>query len=297
MKPSVSLGLLLGLIGVTLFGGTVPATRYAVQWLDPAFLTFGRATIAGILAGALLLIRGATPPWRRGIPFTDILIVAACLIFGFPLLMAYGSLTVPSSHAGVVLGILPLATTLAAIVLAGERPSLSFFAISCVGCALVVAFALRNGGAGEFGLGDAYLGLSAVICAVGYAVSGKLSRSMPGWEVIAWALVVALVVTAPAALWMAPRDLAAIPLSAWGAMAYVACISQFFAFFFWNAGLAMGGIARVGQLQLLQTFLIVVLSWPINGEAPDPETYLFMLAVMVVVAIGQRAKVKAAPAE
>lgn len=289
------MGLLLGLVGVALFGATVPATRYAVRWLDPAFLTFARASLAGILAAAVLVAWRSPPPWRRGIAIRDLLTIAACLMVGFPLLMAYGSVTVPSSHAGVVLGIMPLATTLAATVLAGERPSLTFVLISVLGCALVVAFALRNGGAGDFGSGDALLGLAAVLCAIGYAVSGRLSRQIAGWEVICWSLVLGLPVAVPVMLFTRPDTLSTVPPGAWAALIYVAAVSQLGAFFFWNKGLALGGIARVGQLQLLQTFLIVVLSWPINGEAPDLETYGFMLAVMAVVALGQRAKVKVAP--
>ncbi|MEP9376595.1 DMT family transporter [Aquabacter sp. CN5-332] len=294
MNRNVSLGLLLGIVAVTLFGATVPATRYAVHWLDPAFFTFARATLAGSLAALILLVRRSPAPWRRGVPTGDFLIVAACLMFGFPLLMAYGSVTVPSSHAGVVLGIMPLATTLAATLLAGERPSLAFFSLSCLGCGLVVAFALRNGGAGDFGWGDAMLGLAAVVCSVGYAVSGRLARQVAGWEVICWALTLGLPLAIPATILLAPSGLGAVPVAPWVALVYVAAISQLVAFFFWNAGLALGGISRIGQLQLLQTFLIVVLSWPINGEPPDAETYAFMAAVMVVVALGQRTKVKVA---
>ncbi|QTL01799.1 DMT family transporter [Aquabacter sp. L1I39] len=290
---SVPLGLLLGFIGVCLFGVTVPATRYAVHWLDPAFLTFARATLAGVLGVAILVMRGARWPHTRGARMRDIVVVAGCLVFGFPLLMAYGSLTVPSSHAGVVLAILPLMTTLGAMLVAGERPTLTFLAISALGCGLVMAFAFRNGAAGSLGAGDSLLALAAIICAFGYAVSGRLSRHMPGWEVICWVVAVSLVVTVPGMFLTAPYGhFDAVPLSAWVALIYVGAVSQFFAFFFWNKGMALGGIARVGQVQLMQTFLIVVFSWPINGEAPDLETYLFMGLVIAVVALGQKAKVK-----
>ncbi len=296
MNRRTSLGLLLGFTGVTFFGATIPATRYAVHWLDPTFFTFARASVAGLLAAAVLLVMRSVPPWRRGLRTWDFLVVAACLMVGFPLLMAYGTVTVPSSHAGVVLGIMPLATTFAATLLAGERPSLAFFAVSCLGCGLVVAFALRNGGASEFGAGDLLLGLSAVVCSVGYAVSGRLARQIGGWEVICWALTLGLPFALPMTALLMPSGLGAVPTGAWLALGYVAVFSQLVGFFFWNAGLAMGGIARVGQIQLLQTFLIVTLSWPINGEAPDPETYLFMAAVMATVALGQRAKVAVVPA-
>ncbi|BAF90231.1 DMT family transporter [Azorhizobium caulinodans] len=296
MSSRVTLGFLLGFIGVVIFGATVPATRLALNGLDPFFITFGRAALAGLMAGALLLVRRRVPWLGRKGAFRDLLLVVASLMFGFPLLMAFGMQTVPASHAGVVLGLLPIATTFGAMVFSGERPSPLFLAFSLLGAGLVVVFAARNGGMDRFGAGDLLLLGSVVACGIGYPVSARLARFMQGWEVIAWALVIALPITLPAALLFLPREFAAVPTPAWLGFLYVAAMSQFIGFFFWNAGLAMGGVARVAQVQLLQTFVTIALAWPINGEPLDLETVMFAVAVVAVVVLGRKAKVGGAPA-
>lgn len=285
-----NLGLALGLIGTAMFAGTLPMSRYAVVWLDPWFLTAARAAMAGI-AGAvtLALTRRALPPrdnWR------DLALIALCLVLGFPLLSAVAMVSVPAAHGGVVLGILPLATTAAAALLARERPSLGFWIASAVGTVLVATFALRDGGGARFAAGDLLLLGAIAAGALGYTLSGRLAWTMPGWEVIAWAVVLSLPVALPATLALWPRDAAQAPASAWAALAYVGLMSQFFGFFLWNAGLALAGIARVGQLQLLQPFFIVALAVPINGERIDLETLLFALAVVVTVLIARRQPVR-----
>ncbi|GGF89169.1 multidrug DMT transporter permease [Azorhizobium oxalatiphilum] len=299
MTPSsrVSLGLLLGFIGIVIFGATLPATRLALTGgLDPLFITFGRAALAGLLALPLLLIRRRVP-WRghKG-AVRDLLIVIASLMLAFPLLMGFGLTTVPASHAGVVLGLLPIATTFGAMAFAGERPSAAFLGFSFLGAGLVVTFAARNGGLDRFGAGDILLAGSVIACGIGYPVSARLARIMQGWEVIAWALALALPLMLPMAILLRPQDISAVPGEAWTGFLYVAVMSQFIGFFFWNAGMAMGGVARVAQVQLLQTFVTVGLAWPVNGERLDLETVLFAVAVVAVVALGRKAKVAGAPA-
>jgi drug/metabolite transporter (DMT)-like permease len=283
-----SFGLLLGFIGMVGFAGTLPANRIAVVSLDPWFITVARAAIAGVLAVALLLATKRRIPTRAH--WTALAIASLCLVIGFPLFSALAMQTVPAAHGGVVLGILPLVTAAAATAIAGERPSAGFWIAAACGAALVVAFAMREG-AGTFVIGDAWLAAAIASAGIGYTYSGKLARSMPGWEVIAWLLAPALPlsVIATAALW--PASAAAVPSDAWLALLYVALISQFVAFFFWNAGLAMGGIARVGQVQLLQPFVIVALAVVINREAVTTETLAFAAAVIATVFIGARMRV------
>lgn len=288
-------GLLLGFVAVVMFGATLPMTRLALADLSPWFITFGRAALAGLVAlgGVLVLDR----PWPLAEPRTrrDLALASLALIFGFPICIGLATQTVPAAHGGIVLGLLPLCTALAAMLVAGERPGLGLFAASAAGAALVVVFALRNGAAGGFGGGDSLLFLGVVLCAGGYAVSGRLARRMAGWEVIAFMLILSLPVTLPLALLTFPwgRPVAA---ASWAALAYLGLFSQLIGFFFWNAGLALGGIARVGQMQLLQTFVTVGLAWPLNGEVPDLETLGFALAVAVVVALAQRTRARSAPA-
>ncbi len=285
-SPRILLGLALGFAGVVIFGATLPMTRVAVAHLDPWFVTFGRAAVAGIVAIVVLAATRRRLPLRRDLPLYGI--VMACLITGFPAFTALAMVTVPASHGGVVLGILPLATAIAATLLSGERPSLGFWLMGIVGAGLVCIFTLRQAGGLHLSPGDVFLVLAVVAAALGYTVSAMLTRSRPGWEVVSWMLALSLPVTIPAAWWFAPADPGVVPASAWWGFAYVALFSQYIGFFFWNAGLALGGIARVGQVQLLQTFVTLAVATAVNGEAVGPETIVFALAVAVVVLVGSR---------
>lgn len=282
-----TLGMWLGFLGVAIFAGTLPATRLAVAGLHPFFITAGRAAAAGVLALAVLLV--LRRPWPRA-HLRTLLLVAVMLTAGFPALMAFSLQTVPAAHGAVVLGILPLTTAAAASLLLGERPSWRFWICAIAGTVIVVAFALRDSG-GTAAIGDMYMFLAALCASVGYVYSGRLARGMPGWEVICWVLVVALPATLPVTLWVAPADLGSVPASAWMGFAYVALFSMFIGFFAWNAGLAMGGVARVSQVQLLQTFITLGLATVINGERLDLATILVAVVVVVIVALGSKARV------
>jgi drug/metabolite transporter (DMT)-like permease len=283
-------GLLLGFIGVAVFGGTLPATRIAVSAIDPLALTAMRTAIAGLCALALLLVLRRPLPPRQLWP--ELAIVMLCVSVLFPLLMSLALLTVDASHGGVVLGILPIATALVAVIITHERPRTLFWIASLVGAALVVAFALRQGG-GALSIGDLLLFGAVVTSAIGYGYSGRLTAQMPGWEVISWVLVMALPIALPAVALTIPADLTAIPFKPWLALMYVAVFSQWIGFFAWNAGMAIGGIARVSQVQLLQPFVTFALASWLNGETITLQIVLFATAVVVTVAISARTRVQA----
>jgi drug/metabolite transporter (DMT)-like permease len=284
-----SLGLLLGFVGMVCFAGTLPATRVAIPYLDAWFLTVARAGFAGLVAVALLIAaRRPLPPRRH---WAELALASLCLVYGFPLFTALAMMSVPVAHGGVVLGILPLVTTLAATLVAGERASAGFWLAGVAGAAIVVAFALRHG-AGGLVIGDVWLLGAILSAAFGYTYAGKLSGNMPAWEVNAWQLVLSLPVALPAMLWLWPASATAVPWPAWTALAYVAVMVQLVGFFFWNAGLAMGGIARVGQMQLLQPFVILLMAAAVNGEPLAVETLGFAAAVVATVMIGRRMRVR-----
>ncbi len=281
------LGLLLGFVGMAVFGGTLPATRIAVSAIDPIALTALRTAIAGLCSLALLVaLRRPLPPRRL---WPQLVVAMLCVSVLFPLLMALAMQTVDASHGGVVLGILPIATALVAVLITHERPNPVFWIASVVGAALVIAFALRQGG-GALSAGDLLLFAAVALSAIGYAYSGRLTREMPGWEVISWVLVVALPISLPAVLLTMPPDLTYIPLKPWLALFYVAVFSQWIGFFAWNAGMAMGGIARVSQIQLLQPFVTFALAAFFNDETITPQIVLFALAVVATVAISTRTR-------
>ncbi len=284
------LGLGLGLFAVLLFGASLPATRLAVRALDPLFVATMRAAGSGTAAAIVLL---AT---RRPIPWTELPRIAPitlCIIFGFPGLMSYAMTMVPSAHGGVILGLLPVTTAIAAVFVAGERPSPFFFLMSALGAALVIAFSLDADGAWLPVPGDVLLIVAVAMAGTGYAFSGELSRRMPGWEVISWAAVLSLPVSIPLALVLWPRDVGLDAWPSWAGLAYAALVAQYLSFWFFNTALALGGVARIGQLQLLQPFATLVVAALLLGETIDLRMILFATAVVAVVALGLRARVGA----
>jgi drug/metabolite transporter (DMT)-like permease len=283
-----TLGLMIGTIGVIIFGVTLPMTRIAVVSLDPWFVTMGRAALAGLVALCVLVVLKRSVPTRSELMRLGV--AAVFVIVGFPGFTGFAMRLVPASHGGVVLGILPLVVALFGAIAARERPSFGFWLSALAGAALVIGFSLRDG-EGGFGLGDVLL-LGAVLSAAsGYTVLAGLTKSRPGWEVISWTVVISLPVTLPFAFLTAPSDLFAVPLPHWGAFIYLGLMSQYVGFFFWNTGLAMGGQARVSQTQLLQTFVTLAFAAWVNGEQVDLLTWIFAVAVVGVVLIGRRTRI------
>jgi drug/metabolite transporter (DMT)-like permease len=287
-SPSpATLGLLLGFLGVVAFGGTFPMTKLAVAWFDPVFVTFGRAGIAGLVALGLLLALGRKLPEKRLWPALGV--SALCLVWGFPGLTNFAMRMVESSHAGVVAGILPLGTAVAAAIILKDRQGPAFWGASILGMLVVVGFAM-SGSDGGLSLGDALVLISVAVASTGYVFSAQASKTMPGWEVISWILVASLPVNLIGMAWSWPGTsaFAGAPFSALAGFAYVTLISQYLGFFAWNAGLAMGGVARVGQVQLLQTFVTLAFAWAIAGERVAPGVWAVAAVVVGLVFAARR---------
>jgi len=281
--------LLLGLIGVVIFGGTLPATRIAVQELDPIFVAAGRSVLAALLAATALLCARAQPPRRQDWP--RLALFAACSIVAFPLLMTIAMRYAPASHGAVVLAVMPLLTAMAGVLVAGERPSLGFWACGIAGTGAAFVYALLSGaGAADVQWADLLLAAAALAGSMAYALGGELARRIGGWEVISWALVLALPVMLALVLMAAPINWSAAP-AAWAGFLYVSVFSQFLGFFAWNKGLAMGGIARISQMQLLQPFVSLAAAWALLGEQVGWLEMVFAALVVALVALGWRMRV------
>jgi drug/metabolite transporter (DMT)-like permease len=284
-------GMLLGLAGVAIFSLTLPFTRLAVRELDPLFLTLGRALGAAVLAGGWLRLRRAALPGRAALwPLT---VVALGCVLGFPLLSSIAMRSVPASHGAVLAGLLPLATALYAALRGYERPSKGFWLVALLGTSLVLVFALSQGG-GALQRADLLMFGAIAAAAAGYAEGGRLARRLGGEEVICWALVLAAI---PAALLLLtlPGDrlarLATAGPASWLAFGYVTMFSMFIGFFFWYRGLALGGVAKVGQVQLLQPFLSLAGAAALLGEPLLLSNVGFALAVIATVALGRHMQV------
>lgn len=282
-------GMLLGLLGVAMFSLTLPFTRMAVADLDPVFVTFGRACGAALLAAAWLAWkRAALPPRSALLPLA--LVSGGCII-GFPLLTSIALRTVPAAHGALLVGVLPLATALYAALRGFEQPSRGFWSMAVLGSSLVAAFALAQAG-GNLRLADLLVFGAVAAAAVGYAEGGRLSRSIGGPEVICWALVLSVPVVLPVLLWNGLPALGTVRTSSWLGFGYVTAVSMFIGFFFWYRGLALGGVARVGQVQLLQPFLSLVGAAALLGESLTFINCAFALAVAAVVFAGRRMQVR-----
>lgn len=278
-------GMILGLLGVSAFGLTLPATRVVIPYLDPIFIGLGRAVLAAIFAALFLLWFRQKIPNRKQI--YQLCIVALGVVVGFPLFSSWAMQTVPASHGGVVLGILPLITALVGVFIGNERPSFSFWLASIIGSLLVVLYALSQASGG---IQKADIALLAAIfsAAVGYAVGARLSEELGSWQVICWALVLAFPFVLFPAIIYAPVSLSSMPVMGYASFLYLALVSQLFAFFMWYRGLALGGIVRVSQVQLLQPFITLLASALLLGEVIDVETMLFVFLVVSSVWWGRR---------
>ncbi|MEU6081237.1 DMT family transporter [Streptomyces sp. NPDC047108] len=280
-------GTLLAALAVAAFSLTFPATAWALEGLGPWTVTTSRIVLAALIAGACLLARRVPVPHRRH--WAGLLVVAAGVVVGFPLLTTLALQTSTTSHAAVVVGLLPLTTAAYSAIRTGSRPSPTFWAAALAGAAVVIVFALLQSG-GAPTTGDLYLFGALLICAAGYAEGGRLARHLPGWQVIGWALVACF----PAALAGAVFAVLAEPVDLTGhavaGILWLAAGSQFLGLLIWYRGMAAIGVTRASQLQLAQPLLTLVWSVLLLGEHLTPAAPLTAAAVLVCIAVTQRAR-------
>ena len=269
-----------GLLGVVIFSGSLPATRVAVMGFSPWFLTSARAVIAAVLGLLLLILLREKRPSR-----TDLLslaIVALGVVAGFPLLTALALQHITSAQSIMFIGLLPLATAVFGVLRGAERPKPAFWLFSGLGSLAVASFALLHGGAINFA--GALLMVGAILlCGLGYAEGATLSRRLGGWQVISWALALAMPLMTAIALATWPADWSAVDAAAWIGLAYVSLFSMLIGFVFWYRGLALGGIAGVGQLQLLQPFFGLALAGLLLHE--QVAWTMVLVTVLVVLCV------------
>jgi drug/metabolite transporter (DMT)-like permease len=274
-------GWINGFVGVAMFAGSLPATRVAVGDLGPTFLTCARASIAASLGLALLLLLRQRRPNAADMP--SLAVTAMGCVVGYPLLSALALQHVTSAHSIVFVGLLPLCTAIFAVLRGGERPRPVFWLFSIVGSAFVVGYAVLNG-IHASPLGDLLMLAAVIVCGLGYAEGARLSRELGGWQVISWALVLSLPIMLPLALLTMPPSLAVVSAQAWMGLAYVSLFSMLIGFVFWYRGLAQGGIAAVGQLQLFQPFMGLALAALILHEKVSWMMLVVTLGTVVCVA-------------
>ena len=282
-------GMLLGFVGVLLFSLTLPFTRIAVAELSPYFVTFGRSSLGGICA--VLLFIFTRPKLPTPSQLLRLSIMALGVVYGFPLFVSLAMTTLPSAHGGIVLGVLPLVTAVVGALRFNERPSLAFWFTAVLGSLLVVTYAYFNG-SGGLASEDWLLFFAVLSAAVGYSEGGKLSEEMSSVDVISWALVLTLPINLFLAYQYLDFEISAVSTPALVSFIYVGVISMYVGFFFWYRGIALGGLARVGQVQLLQPFLTLFGAYLLLDEAITAMNVAFAVGVFAVVVLGKRTRAK-----
>jgi drug/metabolite transporter (DMT)-like permease len=286
-----TVGFGYGFLGVLVFSLTLPATRIAVSGFDPVFVGLGRGIVAASLSLILLgITRSPLPPLRL---LPNLYLVVAGVVIGFPLLSAIAMKDAPASYGAVITGLLPLSTALCGVWRARERPSLAFWIFAGLGSILVLGFALVSG-SGSIRPVDLALVGAVAAAGLGYAEGAVLSRTLGSWQVICWSLVLSLPLLLPIVWLHIPTDFSIISGNAVMGFLYVSIFSMFLGFFAWYRGLFLGGVARVGQVQLLQPFLTILASALVLGEHLTWRTLGFASAVFICVALGKRAQISIA---
>ncbi|MDP9906165.1 drug/metabolite transporter (DMT)-like permease [Arthrobacter bambusae] len=303
MIPSRSItGLWWGLLGVAAFSFTVPFTRVAVGGLSPLFIGSGRAVVAAILAASSLVLTRQRLP--RGKQWARLAVVAAGIVVGFPLLTSFALTTAPASHGAVVIALLPTATATAAVLRGREHPPAAFWLVTAVGAVAAIGFALSqagnpapSGGFGQLNWADVLLLGAVVSAAIGYAEGGLLARELGAWQTVSWALVLALPLMAGlTALSVSQQPPSASPVQ-WAAFAYLGVVSMFFGFVAWYRGLAVGPMAKVSQVQLIQPVLSICWAGLLLGESLGWTTIVGGLAVIACAGIAVRVRLNPQPAD
>jgi drug/metabolite transporter (DMT)-like permease len=278
-------GLLWGLVGVVAFSFTVPFTRVAVGGLSPLFVGSARAVAAAVLAALVLAVTRQVLP--RGGQWVRLAVVAGGVVVGFPFLTSFALESAPASHAAVVVGLLPAVTAVVAVLRTGERPSRSFWVFAALGALAATGFvALQGGGLGGLHRADLLLLGAVVAAAVGYAEGGLLARELGSWQTISWALLVAAPATLVVAAWSIVQQPPQASAVQWAAFAYLAAVSMFLGFFAWYRGLAIGPMAQVSQVQLVQPVLTIGWAALLLRE---PVTWATVLGGLVVVGAAAQA--------
>ncbi|MET9732297.1 DMT family transporter [Streptomyces sp. NPDC006458] len=282
-----ALGIVQAALGVIAFSLTFPATAWGLEGFGPWSLVAVRSVLAALIAGGCLLALRVPPPARAHWP--GLAVVGAGVVVGFPLLTTLALRTSTTAHAAVVVGLLPLTTALFSALRMGNRPSRTFWTAALAGAAAVAAFTVQQGG-GALSSADLYLFAALLVCAAGYTEGGRLARVMPGWQVVGWALVLCLPLGAAGAAVALSHEPVELTAHSVGGLLWVAAGSQFLGLVVWYRGMAAIGIPKASQLQLAQPLLTLVWSVLLLGEHLTVAAPLTAAAVLVCIAVTQRAR-------
>ncbi|NED12674.1 DMT family transporter [Streptomyces sp. SID9124] len=279
-------GTLLALLGVVTFSLTFPSTAWGLESFGPWSLVALRSLLAAALAGGLLLAGRVRVPAREH--WAGIAVVAGGVVVGFPLLTTLALRTSTTSHAAVVVGLLPLTTAVFSSLRTGARPPRAFWAAAVAGAAVVIAFTVAQSG-GALSAGGLCLFGALLVCAAGYTEGGRLAKVMPGWQVTGWALILTLPLNLAGAAVALAYEPVRLGVHGVVGLVWVSAVSTFLGLYVWYRGMAEIGVARASQLQLAQPLLTLLWSFFLLGKEIAAAAPVAAVAVLVCIALTQRA--------
>ncbi|MDT8862238.1 DMT family transporter [Alkalihalobacillus sp. MEB130] len=288
MENSIKRGMILGFIGIVCFSLTLPATSIAVPYFGEVIVGLGRTVIAAIIVGTIFIIKKQSLPNKR--QFKSLLIVAVGAVLAFPLLTTFAMKSLPVSHGAIELALLPLATAGFAMWRGGERPSKRYWIACTIGAITIIIYAIYLG-LGQLQIGDIALIVAVIVLGLSYAEGGKLSKELGSWQVIAWAILIGAPFFIIPVACSISVDMLQAPIEAWISLFYLGVVSQFLAYVAWYGGMSIGGVAKVGQIQYLQPFLMIGFSVVFLGESITWLTIVLATIVVICVIIGKNAPV------
>lgn len=278
-------GFFYGFLGVFIFSFTLPATRFAVLELPPLFIALGRASLAGIVSIFILATTKSKLPNKK--QFYQLIITALGVVIGFPVFSAWSMQFLPSSHGAIVLGLLPILTVIFSSFFFKVKPSFGFWICAFLGSTIVIGYTFLQG-LGKIGWADLALFAGVSTAAIGYAVGSKLSQDLGGWRVICWSLAIMFPFIVIPTFFLFPNNAAEISIQSWSGFLYLSLMSQLIGFVFWYHGLAIGGVFRVSQVQLLQPFMTIIAANLLLAEILDALTIISCILIIVIIAISKR---------
>jgi drug/metabolite transporter (DMT)-like permease len=288
VTSNIGAGLFWSFVGVLIFSLTLPVTKTAIIQFEPTQLVVWRGLIASMLAGSILVY--FKPKFPNPAQWKDLTLCAMGTVFGFPGFLALGLQTVPASHSAIVVGLLPLATTIISTIFTKERPSIAFWLVSLLGTAITLVFVLKQTD-GSPQIGHIYLFISVILAATGYTFGGRLAKQIGGWQVSCWVIMAALPALIICAFFVELPSLGE-NMYATISLFYVAFFSQLIGFFAWYRGMQLAGIARASQIQLLQLFLTIITSSILLSEALEWDVIVFAGFVALSVWLGSKLRVR-----
>lgn len=289
-------GILMGGLGMLAFSGTLPATRVAAPVFGATLITSARIEVAALLGAGTLLILGRgqlSLPDRRH--WSGLVCMGLGLAVAYPFLVAVALQQVPSAHGAVVVGVAPAATALAACVRLGERPPRRFWIACAAGVGTIIVFAVRQGG-GHISLADGWLLLAVASVGVAYVEGGRISKELGSTPTLCWAMIIMAPLATPLLAWSVIEYdwTGPSPGSAWAGLAYACLVSMFLGSIAWYRGLAQGGVARIGQLNLIQPLVALLWSALLLGEEVTAFSIGCACIIFAAMMICVRCRIEAA---